>query len=64
MSTLNARTLELLKADPRPLTQLSIESKIPYHWLSSYRYGKAASPSVDRVQALYEFLTGKSLPLE
>lgn len=64
MSSLINRTRDKLKSDPRPLTQISIESQLPYHWLSSFKYGRSASPGAAEVQQLYEFLTGKPLLVE
>lgn len=64
MSSLINRTRERLIEDARPLTQISIESQIPYHWLSSFKYARSASPGAAEVQKLYEFLTGKPLLVE
>jgi len=64
MSSLINRTRDKLKSDPRPLTQISIESGLPYHWLSSFKYARSASPGASEVQTLYEFLTGKPLLVE
>ncbi len=61
MTKLTDKTLELLQADSRPLAAISIESKIPYHWLKSFKYGQTKNPSADSVQSLYEFLTGRPL---
>lgn len=64
MSSLINRTRDRLKDDPRPLTQISIESGLSYHWLSSFKYSRSSSPGAAEVQALYEFLTGKPLLVE
>lgn len=62
--TLHERTLELLKASDKTNIQIYDATGIPYHWVSSFRLGKKAkNPSVNRVQKLYEFLSGKILTL-
>lgn len=64
MSVLMNKTKELLLADKRKLSQISIESKIPYHWLKSFRYGAISDPSVNRVEELYTFLSGQPLRID
>lgn len=54
-------TLTLLKADERSLYRISTESCVPFYWLRKFRSGEMKNPSVNRVQSLYEHLTGKSL---
>jgi len=58
--SLHLRTLALLKADKRDHVTISTETKVPYHWLKKFMEGKH-SGSVNRVQFLYEQLSGKKL---
>lgn len=37
---------------------------IPYHWLIGFASGRYANPSVNRVQFLYEKLSGKKIILK
>lgn len=43
------------------LPQIHIYSGIPFYWLKQFSCCKTADPSVNRVQQLYEFLSGKKL---
>jgi hypothetical protein len=61
MSTLYEQTLELLIASDLTLTEIAINADVPYDWLVSIRYDRVKNPSVNRVQQLYEFLSGKPL---
>lgn len=61
--TLQEATRTLLKEDQRPLKTISKESRIPYFWLKKFSAGESRSPSVDRTERLYTFLSGKKLPL-
>jgi hypothetical protein len=56
-----SRTLELLLNDSRSIPQISMDSRIPFHWVRQFAQGVIRNPSVNRVQALYEFLTGTKL---
>lgn len=59
--SLMQRTHDLLQADPRSVPTISMESRIPFHWVRQFSLGIMKNPSVNRVQALYEFLTGTKL---
>jgi hypothetical protein len=59
--SLMSKTLELLHADSRGLAVISVTADVPYHWLEQFRRGIIKNPSVNRVQALYEFLSGRKL---
>ena len=59
--TLLAKTHELLLKDTRSLYDLAYETKLPFYWLKSFKAGDIANPSVNRIQKLYEHLTGKQL---
>lgn len=59
--TLIKATRELLRG--RGLYQVHKETGVPYFWLRSFAQGSRVGPSVNRVQYLYEKLTGKALKL-
>jgi len=54
-------TIALLKQDDRSLPQVTRETKIPLSWLKKFIANDFKNPSVNRVQYLYEFLSGKNL---
>ena len=62
--TLMTKTIELLKADKRSLFEISQKSAIKFYWLKKFSQGEFTNPSVNRVQALYEFLTEQQLTLQ
>ncbi len=57
--TLLTTTLQLVK-DRDPLI-LHRETNIPYYWLRRFVVGGYRNPSVNRVQFLYEYLSGSKL---
>lgn len=59
--SLVTRTLILLQNDERSLPAISRQSGIPFYWLRSFKENRVPSPNVNRVQRLYEFLSGYSL---
>ncbi len=59
--TLHERTLELLKKDLRPLPAIGHQAGVPFYWLEKFVRGKIKDPSVNRIQKLYEHLTGTTL---
>lgn len=67
--SLNACTLDLLKSRSVNLTYERIAAecgvidgeKVTVHWLKQYACQKIAHPSVGRVQAVYEYLSGASI---
>lgn len=59
--SLMAKTIDLLKKDKRTLLEVYEETRIPYHWLRKFVAGGFSNPSVNRVQFLYEYLTGETL---
>ena len=61
MYSLMVTTRELLLSDKRSLMTIFVESGIPFFWLCKFKDGKIKDPSVNKVQALYEFLTKHSL---
>lgn len=52
---------DLLKNDPRSIPEIYKQSGIPFYWLRKFADGAYQNPSVNRIERLYEFLTGKSL---
>jgi transcriptional regulator with XRE-family HTH domain len=61
--TLYLKTIELLKHRPITLSLERIEKDtgLPKGWLASILRRSDLSPSVDRIQRLYEYLAGKPL---
>lgn len=45
----------------RNILRVYEETKIPYYWLRKFSSGETKNPSVNRVQYLYEFLSGKPI---
>lgn len=60
-STLQAATVQLIKDSPLTLPELYRDSGVPFFWLRKFVYNEIKNPSVNRVQYLYEFLSGKKL---
>lgn len=60
-TSLHARTLALLKKSPHTLPTIYKETGLPYYWLKKFAGSKIADPSVNRVQRLYEYLSGTKL---
>lgn len=58
-SSLMLITIELLKG--RDLLDVYSETKISFYWLRKFAAGCYKNPSVNRVQYLYEHLTGTRL---
>lgn len=48
----------------KTLREISNESEINYHWLSHFSSNKLKSCSVDKVEKLYTYLTGKTLDID
>jgi len=63
MDTLYNKTLILLDQCDTSIQDIAEQSKLPYDWLVSVKYRRIQAPSVDRVQKLYEHLSGKKLPV-
>lgn len=59
--TLVTEVRKMLKADVRPQLQMATELRVPYHWLKSFMAGAIVDPSVNRIQHIYEQLTGRRL---
>lgn len=61
--SLHQRTLELLRQSGKSLPILYKETGIPFFWLRKFSSGVIKNPSVNRVQALYEYLSSTKLPI-
>lgn len=59
--SLMTATLDLLKKDSRSLLQIYDETGVPFYWLRRFVTGGYKNPSVNRVQYLFEKLSGKKL---
>lgn len=61
--TLMLRTQQLIKERGEEITLLKIydDLDIPPGWVQKFVTGKFPNPSVNRVQKLYEYLSGKPL---
>lgn len=65
MSKLLTRTRELLEAkSTNEMIQISVATDLPYSWLLAVRYKPAMNPAVDRVEKLYEYLSGHTLEVK
>ena len=53
------KTIALLKK--RDLLEVYVATKISFYWLRKFASGVYKNPSVNRVQFLYEYLTGKKV---
>lgn len=60
---LTAHTLALLRDRPRSTTldQVAAGAGVTKSWLQAWICGQISTPSADKVQAIYEFLTKKPL---
>lgn len=58
-SSLMLKTIDLLKG--RDLLEVYSETKISFYWLRKFVAGCYKNPSVNRVQYLYEHLSGTRL---
>jgi hypothetical protein len=57
--SLMEKTIELLQS--KDLLLIYKDTGIPFYWLRTFRSGRTTSPSVNRVQYLYEYLVKKPL---
>lgn len=64
MSKLLTKTRDLLKAKTtNEMAKIASDTGLPYTWLLAVRY-KDASPAVDRIEKLYEYLSGFELEVK
>lgn len=59
--TLFQETLDLLREDPRTMSEIAEQTGFNYDWLLKFYYSRIPDPSVNRVQELYEKLSGKKI---
>jgi hypothetical protein len=62
-SSLCAKTLELLRSRDKSvkLLDICIDTGIGFWWIRTFLDGRIANPGCNNVQALYEYLTKKTL---
>ena len=53
--------IDLIKNDPRTLSQIATETGISLNWLSNMVNLHHKNPSVNRIHFIYEMLTGSKL---
>lgn len=64
MSKLLARTRELLAdKSTTDMYRISLDTGLSFGWISQVRY-KNSNPSVDKVEKLYEYLSGHQLEVK
>ena len=61
--TLQLVTVKLIKESPLTLPELYKESGVPFYWLRKFVNNEFKNPSVNRIQYLYQYLSGKKLVL-
>ena len=54
----------LLKKSKRPMIEISINTGIGVDWLNRFKADKIGDPGVNRIEALYCYLSGAVLNLE
>lgn len=54
-------TRKLLKDSQKSLPTIYTETGINFYWLRKFKSGQFKDPSVNTVQKLYEYLTGRPL---
>lgn len=54
-------TIDLIEKDGRTDLELYRATGIPHHWIANLRKGNCLNPSVNRVQYLFEYLSGRKL---
>lgn len=65
MSRLLARTRELLaQKTTNEMVEVAQATGLPYTWIHSVRYKEGVNPAVDRVEKLYEYLSGNKLEVK
>jgi len=59
--SLHLATQALLRASPLSTFEVAKETGLTYSWIVSFASGRMANPSVNRVQLLFEFLSGEKI---
>jgi hypothetical protein len=62
-STLLEKTVHLLKTRKVSCNQIFLDTKLPPNWIWCVEIGRIKAPSVQRIQKLYEYLSGKKLKI-
>ena len=62
--SLLARTRHLLRTTPQTYLQIYEATDLSPNWLSLIDTNRIASPSVNSVQKLYEYLSGRQLKVD
>jgi len=60
---LMTKVQQLLGEDPRSNPEIFRDTGVPLNWLNSFTSNKFKNPSVNRMEYLYEQLSGKDLIL-
>ena len=60
---LTAYVLHKLAEQPDRVAQIALDAKVPKPWLDFLIKGKITNPGVDRIEKLYEYLSGKKLKI-
>lgn len=60
-TSLTARTIELLNETDLTLPEVFMATGISLYWLRKFKQDAVLYPSANRVQRLYEFLSGHKL---
>lgn len=61
VGTLMNETLRLLRERSESLPEIHSATGLPFYWLRKFAGNEIRDPSVNRVQALYEYLSGREL---
>lgn len=61
--SLMVTTQKLLKKNKETATEINKKTSLPIYWIQQFRQGKFKSSSVNRVQTLYSYLSGKKIVL-
>lgn len=63
MGSLLRMTLMLMKRPQRQKTlpEISVDTGLPFYWLRKFASEEIDDPSVNKVQVLYEYLSGSKL---
>ncbi len=59
--SLHLITLELLRSSPEDTAAVAVATGLSYSWIVTFAADRMRNPSVNKVQRLYEYLTGKPL---
>lgn len=59
--TLTDKMRELVDTSPKTLRQIAKDAGVPFFWLRGVVYDSRRNQSVNRIQKVYENLSGKKL---